>query len=208
VLNGIFWVLRSAAPWRDLPDCYGPYTTCYNRFNRWGKASIWDQILETIATASDVAVQMIDTSVIRVHQHRSCIKKGDQSCTRRSRGGLTTKIYAVVDANGLPIRLALSPGQDHDSLLATGLLDGLGSNRMLLADRGYDSDAIREFVAALTFDIAPRTKKIATAIKRIALSFSVRMSSPTFRFLPCDVQDASVYVFPKTSNPGNKRLTN
>jgi len=145
VLNGIFWVLRSGAPWRDLPDCYGPYMTCYNRFNRWGKAGIWDQILETIATASDVAVQMIDTSVIRVHQHGSCIKKGDQSCTGRSSGGLTTKIHAVVDANGLPIRLALSPGQDHDSLLATGLLDGLGSNRMLLADRGYDSDAIREF---------------------------------------------------------------
>jgi transposase len=45
VLNGIFWVLRSGAPWRDLPDCYGPYTTCYNRFNRWRKAGIWDDIL-------------------------------------------------------------------------------------------------------------------------------------------------------------------
>jgi len=38
VLNGIFWVLRSGAPWRDLPERYGPYTTCYNRFNRWRKA--------------------------------------------------------------------------------------------------------------------------------------------------------------------------
>ena len=37
VLNGIFWVLGSGAPWRDLPDCYGPYTTCYNRFSPWGK---------------------------------------------------------------------------------------------------------------------------------------------------------------------------
>jgi transposase len=146
VLNGIFWVLRSGAPWRDLPGCYGPYTTCYNRFNRWRKAGIWDQILETIAAASDVAVQMIDTSVIRVHQHGSCTKEGEHLCTGRSRGGLTTKIHAVVDANGLPIRLALSAGQDHDSRLASHLLDGLKSHCILLADRGYDSDAIREFV--------------------------------------------------------------
>jgi transposase len=38
VLNGIFWVLRSGAPWRDLPENFGPYTTCYNRFVRWRRA--------------------------------------------------------------------------------------------------------------------------------------------------------------------------
>ena len=42
VLNGIFWVLRSGAPWRDLPERYGPRTTCYNRFVRWRKAGVWD----------------------------------------------------------------------------------------------------------------------------------------------------------------------
>jgi transposase len=41
VLNGIFWVLRSGAPWRDLPDDFGPYTTCYNRFVRWRRAGVW-----------------------------------------------------------------------------------------------------------------------------------------------------------------------
>src|SRR5271169_1282866 len=45
VLNGIFWVLRSGAPWRDLPRTFGPYTTCYNRFVRWGRAGVWDQSL-------------------------------------------------------------------------------------------------------------------------------------------------------------------
>src|SRR5262245_8166879 len=39
VLNGIFWVLRSGAPWRDLPQAFGPYTTCYNRFVRWRRAA-------------------------------------------------------------------------------------------------------------------------------------------------------------------------
>jgi transposase len=40
VLNGIFWVLRSGAPWRDLPGAFGPYTTCYNRFVRWCRAGV------------------------------------------------------------------------------------------------------------------------------------------------------------------------
>jgi transposase len=45
VLNGIFWVLRTGAPWRALPKEFGPQTTCYNRFVRWSKAGVWDCIL-------------------------------------------------------------------------------------------------------------------------------------------------------------------
>jgi transposase len=48
VLNGIFWVLRSGAPWRDLPKRYGPRTTCYNRFVRWRKAGVWDRLMANI----------------------------------------------------------------------------------------------------------------------------------------------------------------
>ena len=72
ILNGIFWVLRSGASWRDLPDGYGPHTTCYNRFVRWRRAGGWDQIMDALAAADDAAVQMIDTSIVRVHQHGSC----------------------------------------------------------------------------------------------------------------------------------------
>jgi transposase len=69
VLNGIFWVLRSGAPWRDLPDDFGPYTTCYNRFVRWRRAGVWARIMNALAAAHDGSVQMIDTSIVRVHQH-------------------------------------------------------------------------------------------------------------------------------------------
>lgn len=51
VLNGIFWVLRSGAPWRDLPGAFGPYTTCYNRFVRWRRAGVWGRIIDTLAGA-------------------------------------------------------------------------------------------------------------------------------------------------------------
>jgi transposase len=75
VLNGIFWVLRTGAPWRDLPERYGPYTTAYNRFNRWRKAGIWDRLMDAIVKAGDGSVQMIDSSSVRVHQHASGVKK-------------------------------------------------------------------------------------------------------------------------------------
>ena len=67
IVNGIFWVLRSGAPWRDLPRAFGPYTTCYNRFVRWRRAGVWSRIMNGLATTHNPSVQMIDTSIVRVH---------------------------------------------------------------------------------------------------------------------------------------------
>ena len=65
----------------------------------------------------------------------------------RSRGGLTTKIHALVDAEGLPIALKLTEGQAHDGRSADDMLDALGEGQILLADRAYDSDALRQSLA-------------------------------------------------------------
>jgi transposase len=65
----------------------------------------------------------------------------------RSRGGLTTKIHALVDANGLPILLKLTEGQAHDGRSATDMLAHMGEGQILLADRAYDSDALRQSLA-------------------------------------------------------------
>jgi transposase len=61
----------------------------------------------------------------------------------RSRGGLTSKVYAVVDANALPVRLGLTPGEAHDNRLCSVLLTGLRPQTIVLADRGYDADWIK-----------------------------------------------------------------
>ena len=66
----------------------------------------------------------------------------------RSRGGLTTKIHALADANGLPIALKLTEGEAHDGRSATDMLGNIGEGQILLADRAYDSDALRKDVAA------------------------------------------------------------
>lgn len=136
ILNGIFWALRSGAPWRDVPVLYGPRTTCYNRFVRWRRAGIWDNIMQALAAAQDAAVQMIDTTMVRVHQHAACIADSDNQAVGRSRGGLTSKLHVVVDRKGLPLRLGITAGQAHDNRLCSTLLSGLAPHTMLLAELG------------------------------------------------------------------------
>ena len=65
VLNGIFWMSRSGASWRGLPEGYGPYSTCYSRVIRWRKAGVWVRIIEAVSNAYDGDVPMIDRAVVR-----------------------------------------------------------------------------------------------------------------------------------------------
>ena len=83
VLNGIFWVLRSGAPWRDLPDNFGPYTTCYNRFVRWRRAGVWTKIMNALAGAHDAAVP-------RSHPEITKKRSGPRQPAKVIRAGSTT----------------------------------------------------------------------------------------------------------------------
>jgi transposase len=76
VLNGIFFVLRTGTPWRDLPERYGPYTTVYNRFNRWAKRGVWLKVFEALAAGSPQSMHLIDSSIVRAHQHAAGGKRG------------------------------------------------------------------------------------------------------------------------------------
>jgi transposase len=76
VLNGIYWRLRTGSPWADIPERYGPATTCYNRFVRWRKLGVWDRLFEAVSGAYEGDVQMVDSSSIRVHQHAANGKRG------------------------------------------------------------------------------------------------------------------------------------
>ena len=82
VLNGIYWRIRTGSPWADIPERYGPATTCANRFRRWAKIGVWDRIFEAVSRAYDGDLQMIDSTSIRVHQHGGNAKRGAE----RARG--------------------------------------------------------------------------------------------------------------------------
>jgi len=96
---------------------------------------------------------MIDSSSIRVHQHGANSKRGVRrpkpgtqlppDAWGAPRGGLTTKIHALVDANGPPILLKITPGQANDGRSAADMFASLGAGDVLLADRAYDSDGLR-----------------------------------------------------------------
>ena len=77
VLNGILWRFRSGAPWAEIPERYGPSTTCYNRFIRWRKAGVWDRLLASVSAGFNGELVMIDSTCMRVHQHGATGKKGD-----------------------------------------------------------------------------------------------------------------------------------
>ncbi|WP_375276203.1 IS5 family transposase [Methylorubrum thiocyanatum] len=148
VLNGIFWRLRTGAPWAHIPARYGPHTTCSNRFRRWRKRGIWDRLLNAVSKAYEGDLQMIDATSVRVHRHAACAqKRGRSGGMGRSRGGLTSKIHALVDAEGRPVALKITEGQAHDGRSAADMLGGLGTGQILLGDRAYDSDALRTRMA-------------------------------------------------------------
>ena len=68
VLNGIFYILRTGAPWRDLPERYGPHTTAYKRYVRWGERGIWREIFEALVTECEDALVFVDSSIVKAHR--------------------------------------------------------------------------------------------------------------------------------------------
>jgi|SRR5208282_2846108 len=82
IVNAIFYVLRTGIPWRDLPERYGPYTTAYNRFNRWAARGIWRRVFETLAAKSRDSLHLIDSTIVKAHRAAAGAKGGSK--TRRS----------------------------------------------------------------------------------------------------------------------------
>jgi len=93
VLDGIFWIARTGAPWRDLPDDFGKWSSVYRQFRRWSVSGLWDAMLEALnATgAAQSSVQMIDSTIVRAHQHAAGAK-----------GGLKTRILGARAAASRP----------------------------------------------------------------------------------------------------------
>src|SRR5512139_512133 len=86
IVNAIFYVLRTGMPWRDLPARYGPYTTTYNRFNRWSRRGIWKPVFNKLASKSRDSLFLIDSTVVKAHRAASGGKGGEKSGDRRQPG--------------------------------------------------------------------------------------------------------------------------
>jgi len=76
VLNGIFCISRNCAPWRDLPEQYGPYTTVYNRYNVWGERGVWKGIFDALTDECDSSLIFVDASIVKAHRAASGSRRG------------------------------------------------------------------------------------------------------------------------------------
>ena len=82
IMNAIFYVQRIGMPWRDLPARYGPYTTAYNRFNRWSRRGIWKRVFDQLASKSRDSLYLIDSTIVKAHRAASGAKGGEKSGDR------------------------------------------------------------------------------------------------------------------------------
>jgi transposase len=87
-INAVFWILRTGAPWRDLPPDYGDWKNTHRRFCRWRDAGIWEGLLEKWVNEPDYEWLMIDASPIKVHPHAAGAKGGNQEMGRTKGGSI------------------------------------------------------------------------------------------------------------------------
>jgi len=146
VISGILHVLKSGCRWADVPPEYGPPTTIYNRFNRWAKRGIWENIFRTLAARGrSMHTQMIDSTHVKAHRSASGGQGGEENqAIGRSRGGRNTKIHAISDAKGRLVNIMLTGGEAHDCPVGTELIEATKPADILLADKAYDSAELRE----------------------------------------------------------------
>ena len=104
-----------------------------------GQERGWQRLFEHLAAKADNEYAMIDSTIGRAHQHRAGAQKNDDQAIGRSKGGLSTKIHALVDALGNPLRFLLTPGQADDLIGADALLPQMAAE-VLIADTAYDAD--------------------------------------------------------------------
>ena len=149
VISGIMHMLRSGARWRDCPPEYGPYTTIYNRFNRWSRQGIWLAMFEALTGSTGViGTAAIDSSHVKAHRSAAGGKGGrSNEAIGRSRGGRTTKIHALTDAAGRPRVLLIAPATCTMSMMAAELLCATGPVARLIADKAYDTNRLRALLA-------------------------------------------------------------
>ena len=102
LIEAVLWIARTGSPWRDLLPAFGNWHSVYRRHSHWGKKGVWKRLLEQVSDDIDLEQLLLDSRIIRVHQHGAGAKKEGPQAIARWRGGLTTKIHSAVEALGNP----------------------------------------------------------------------------------------------------------
>ena len=90
LINAVFWIIRTGAPWRDLPPDLGDWSNTHRRFIRWRDKGVWERLLDLLIDEPDYEWLMIDASHCKVHPHAAGAEGGNQDMGR-AQGGLTPR---------------------------------------------------------------------------------------------------------------------
>lgn len=145
LIDGIRWRVRVGSPWRDVPECYGPWQTVYGLFRRWQRAGVWHRIVTRLQARADASGLIawdvsVDSTIARAHQHAAGArtqpnqqKEAPGGVERepadhalgRSRGGWTTKLHLGCEQGRKPMVMLLTGGQRGDSPQFARVLAGI-----------------------------------------------------------------------------------
>ena len=175
-LEAVLWRVRTGLPWRDLPAYFGNWNSVFRRFRRWAEGGVFERIFKEISGDSRFRIcndRRHDCSGSPEGERR---KGGTQNqAIGRSRGGLTTKIVALVDALGNLADFVLLPGQAHDMKGVEPLIDGVAFDA-LLADKAFDADWLLTELDARGASAIIRPKRTASSY---AIMINMRISGGT-----------------------------
>ena len=168
IINGILWIQRTGAPWRDLPARYGPVGTVSSRFYRWRASGVWVRVLAALQSEADARgevdweLHFVDATIVRAHQHAAGAHRDGaigaaaqaREALGRSQGGFSTKLHLRAEGNGRPITAVLTGGERHEQIALEALLDqgaihrpGRGRPRLrprrAAGDKAYSSSTAR-----------------------------------------------------------------
>ena len=161
-MQALLFRLREGCSWRAL-SIFAPHTTIYTRWKIWCELGLWERLLKTLSSSAQGQLWSIDSTCIKVHKHaRGGPGSPETQAIGNSRGGANTKVHAIVDTRGRPLRLILSPGNRNDIITAPDLVVGYNC-RTILADKAYDSDEFRRLLEALDLRacIPPKSNRIS-----------------------------------------------
>lgn len=148
VTEGMLYRMRTGCPWRDLPGEFGRWNSIFKKFNAWSSKGKWLRIFRKLALDPDLEWEFIDGSYVKAHQHSAGAASAESQAIGKSRAGNTSKIHLVVDAYGLPIAFEITGGEVNDCSVAPELIDKVPVSDVVVGDKGYDSERIRQRIEA------------------------------------------------------------